>query len=462
MPEPTFEQKIDTVISEFADLREQQITPEKFGEMFDSRLETLKSSNAELVRKMQFGNGDSPLAGSKFSRLKPADIDWLFNFQTGRQAVGFKGPSEELRNAHRDVVGGQSAFTRDDLDSSTPTRGTRAMDTAESGYGSQLIGVQYVGSLWDVARDLGTIFPLFPSFEMSQASAKLPVEAGFPEVYYVGESTANNSSNYSTAKTPSQVVTVSVAKLLLHQMWSGELEEDSIIPFVPFLRMQAAKAIAYYNDSTVLNGDTTNSASSINDSSDPDDTKHFLAMDGIRHAALVDNTGNLSTTGGAITLDTFRAIRSMMRDTTRFVDWGHPVNRSELVFIADPDSADRVEMLDEVVSAGLMAGKSADLLNGQVASILGYPVIRTMVQKKSLATGFVHNSAGNSYGNITGVNVSGGVIGWRRHIKQEIERIPATDQTRIVYSWRFGFGRFTPTGAASGIEWTATATNLAV
>jgi len=34
----------------------------------------------------------------------------------------------------------------------------------------------------------------------------------------------------------------------------------------------------------------------------------------------------------------------------------------------------------------------------------------------------------------------------------ETERLPATDQDRIVYSLRLGFGRFSPTGAAAGIE----------
>lgn len=461
MTAPSFEEKIDAMINEFDDLKE-LVTPEKFGEMFDQRMTKLQGENAEFVRKMRFGADGTGLKGSKFARLTPAGLDWLHNFTVARQKVGFSGPSNDLTNAHRNVVGLESAFTFDDLDGTTPTRGTRAMDTAESGYGSQLIGVQYGNSLWDVVRELGTIFPLFPSYDMTQASTYLPVEAGFPEVYFVSESTANNSSNYSTVKTASQRVSVTVAKLLLHQMWSGEMEEDSIIPFVPFLMMQAARSWAYYNDSVILNGDTTNSASNINDSSDPDDTKHFLAMDGIRHAAIVDNTGNLNSTGGAITLDTFRVIRAMMRDNTRFVDWGHPINRKDLVFIADPDSSDRIENLDEIVSASLMAGKGADLLNGQVASILGYPVIRTMVQKKTLATGFVHNSTGNDFGNITGVNVTGGVVGHRRHIKQEIERLPGTDQTRLVSSARFGFGRFTPTGAASGIEWTATATNLTV
>ena len=36
---------------------------------------------------------------------------------------------------------------------------------------------------------------------------------------------------------------VSAAKFVIHQMWSGEMEEDSIIPFVPFLRAQAAASV---------------------------------------------------------------------------------------------------------------------------------------------------------------------------------------------------------------------------
>ncbi len=440
-----------------------------------------------VVRKMRFSGGNPQLIGTKFSRhgLSTADIEWLYDYMTSRQKIGNSGPSEELTRTFKavsdayylseDEVKAIDRAALDDLYPRVPkheTRGltreqwverqARAMDTAESGYGSQLIGAQYVGDLWDVSRQLGTIAPLFRSFEMSAPTAYLPVEAGFPEVYFVSESTDNNSSNYSTAKTPSQRVSVTAYKFLLHQMWSGEMEEDSIIAFVPFLRAQAAKSLAYYMDSAILNGDTTNSASSINDSSDPADTKHFLAFDGLRHAALVDNTANLHNNAGPVTLNTFKELRTDMRDETRFVDWGHPVNRNELVFIADPATADGIEMLDDVINAKLMSGNNADLLNGQVASILGHPVIRTFAQKKALATGFIHNSTGNDYGQLTAVNTTGGVVGWRRRVKIETERIPATDQSRIVYSLRMGFGRFTPTGAASGIEWTATARNITV
>jgi len=37
-------------------------------------------------------------------------------------------------------------------------------------------------------------------------------------------------------------------------------------------------------------------------------------------------------------------------------------------------------------------------------------------------------------------------------VKTETERRPGVDQTYITTSLRLGFGRFSPTGAASGIE----------
>ena len=120
-------------------------------------------------------------------------------------------------------------------------RAIRAMDTAETGFGLQLVGAQYVGELWEQARQESLVFNLLNSFEMTAPVAYLPVAAALPEMLFVGESTANNSSNYATVKSGSNRVAVSAAKFVIHQMWSGEMEEDSIIPFVPFLRAQAAQ-----------------------------------------------------------------------------------------------------------------------------------------------------------------------------------------------------------------------------
>jgi hypothetical protein len=82
-----------------------------------------------------------------------------------------------------------------------------------------------------------------------------------------------------------------------------------------------------------------------------------------------------------------------------------------------------------------------------------------MACKLTEADGMVANT-GNTKGQIVAFNRRAFIVGVRRAIKIETERIPGTDQTRIITSTRLGLGRYTPTGAASGIESVAVLYNI--
>lgn len=484
-------QRMDAVDKSIAE----RTSDEKLTEMIRGLVDDL-SRDEEFVRKLRFGQGPAEvqLVGTKYARwgLSVADVEFLYDLQSSLRGMPTKrgvhpGPSEELtrtfeaisaaRYLPMDQVRAMDQQALDDLFPRIPLtefhgddrklaragkfeltgayqRALRAMDTAESGYGSQLIGAQYVGDLWNAPRDLGKIFPLIDSFEMQHPTAYLPVEVDIPEMLWVAESTANNSSNYDTVKTGSQRVQVDAKKFVIHQMWSGEMQEDSIIPFVPFLRRQAALSVAHYADSLVLNGDTTNAATgNINlDDADPANTKHYLALDGIRHAALVDNTANGVSLAGAPTWAALIGLRGKMLDSTRLVDWGHPTDPTDLVYVSDPETADAIAQIDEVVTVDKY-GQNATILTGEVSRIGRHPHIASIAQPKTEADGKVSTTAANNtLGQTTAFNRRGFKVGWRRRVMVETERLPGSDQWRVVYSLRLGFGRFTPTGSASGIE----------
>jgi hypothetical protein len=498
MPDLTIEelgtevrQRLDAI---GADVSE-RTSDEKITDLVRGVLDSL-SQDPEFVRKLRFGQGpaETQLVGTKYARwgLSVADVEFLYDIQSSLRGMPTKrgihpGPSEELtrtfeaisaaRYLPMDQVRAMDQQALDDMFPRIPLneftdadrklarqgkfeltgayqRAIRAMDTAESGFGSQLIGAQYVGELWNAPRDLGKIFPLIDDFEMQHPTAYLPVEVDIPEMLFVSESTANNSSNYDTVKTGSQRVQVDAKKFVIHQMWSGEMAEDSIIPFVPFLRRQAALAVAHYADSLVLNGDTTNAATgNINlDDADPANTKHYLAFDGIRHAALVDNTGNAVDAAGAPTYAQLIGLRSKMIDTTRLVDWGHPTDPSDLVYVSDPETADKHAQLDEVITVDKY-GSNATILTGELMKVGRHPYVASIAVSKTEADGKVSTTGGNNtLGQTVAFNRRGFKVGWRRRVQVETERLPGSDQWRVVYSLRMGFGRFTPTGAASGIE----------
>ena len=457
----------------------ERTSDETLAEVVRSVIADMSEDDArEFARKITFAGGTDPeLVGTKYARrgLSLGDVEFLYDLQRSAQGQRLAGklhggPSEELTRTFdlaspAFVISDEEAAARDaravertgDLKLIEEYQRAASMDTAESGAGSQLIGAQYVGELWDAPRRLGRVAPLIETFEMTDPTAYLPVESSLPEMYFVSETTTyagDGTNDFATANTGSQRVTVSAKKQVIHQVWSGEMEEDSIIAYVPFLRRQAATSLAHYTDSLYLNGDTTNAATgNINlDDADPADTKHYLAFDGIRHAALVDNTGNASDVGGAYTFADFMNVKALLLDNTYLMDWGHPIDPNDLVYVADPASVDKISQLDEIVTVDKY-GPMATVLNGEQARIMRHPLIASQAVSKTEADGKVSTTANNNTKGQTVVfNRRGFVAGWRRQVKTEVERIPATDQTRIVHSLRLGFGRYSPTGAASGLE----------
>ncbi len=437
---------------------------------------------AEYVRKIRWGAPASELVGTKYARagLDRTDIELLHNIMTAAQESNLnkRGPSEELTRTFEAISGGHyrsTALARADdernlermrhegkLDHVGYERAIRAMDTAESGFGAQLIGAQYVGEMWEAARRDSRIFALIDSFEMQEATTYIPVEVDIPEMLFVGESTSPTASDYATSKTGSNRVQLTPSKFIIHQIYSGEMDEDSIIPWLPFLRRQAGLSMEHYSDSLVLNGDTTNAGTgNINlDDADPADTKHYLAQDGLRHAWLVDNTGNEINAAGGITWQMLNKQRSLMIDDTNIVDWGHPTVDTDLVHVSDPRTADAVSMLDEVLTVDKY-GDRATVLTGEVGRIGRHPHIVSMAMRLTEADGKISTTGGNNTkGQSMVFNRRGFKAGWRRRVMLETERLPGRDQTRLIWSLRLAFARFTPTGSASGIEAAAGIRNI--
>jgi len=236
-----------------------------------------------------------------------------------------KGPSEKMRN----IV--------------AAARQARAMDTAESGYGAELVAdAEYIPELWDVAReDYGVLVSRIEQRTMTGPVENHPVLADVPNMIYVSEKTGTiaSGSEYATQKVGTNEVTLTAVKLMGHYNFSGELAEDSIVPLVPLLRRAMSMSLAKTGDLLVLNGDTTNAGTgNINlDDADPADTLYYLAADGVRHACITDNTGNLVNHGGAgLTWEAIVNLPTLMIDRTydmRLGQAGKP-GRSDLHRVA--------------------------------------------------------------------------------------------------------------------------------
>lgn len=485
---------VTEAIARMKALDENAMTEEKI-KLFAKEMlnELLTDPTGETATKLKqvwaASNPDPRLKGSKFSRmgLSVPHIELAYDVLSAAKKNGLsRGPSDDLTNAFNDLSNGVFVSAEEaqknglkDIDNmwqryhgnpnfwtEDAKRGyeqaVKAMDTAESGYGSQLIGAQYVGDLWPAARRLGRVFPLIDTFEMTAPTSYLPIEADLPEMLFVSEATSPTATAYTTSKAGSNRVTVSANKFVISMIWSTELEEDSIIPLIDYLMAQAQKSIAHYSDSLVLNGDTTNAATgNINlDDADPADTKHYLAFDGIRHAALVDNTANDANMAGAITWNALMNAKSQMIDATNLADWGHPVDPDDLIFVAHPEMADEINKLTEVLTMDKY-GPNAVVINGEASRLARHPLVASIACPKTELDGKVSTTAANNTkGQVVVFNKRGFKAGWRRQVRVEAKREVETDQNRLFFSLRMGFGRYSLTGAASGLECAATIRNV--
>jgi HK97 family phage major capsid protein len=354
----------------------------------------------------------------------------------------------------------------------TAARQQRAMDTAESGFGAQLVpDVEYIPQIWDVARQqYGYVLGLVEERAMTGPTEKAPVLGNVPDMIYVGETTSaiGSATEYPTQKVATNEVTLTAVKLLAHYNYSGEMVEDSIVPFVGLLNRAFAMTLAATSDKLLVNGDTTNAASgNINsDNADPADTMYYLAADGIRHAALVDNTANAVDASASLTYEKLVNLPTLMIDRARDMHWGRPANPNQLVYLCNPELEDDILTLSELMTVDQAGAALATVtrglppLNGELVRIGRNPMVSTIAIKQTAADGKVDAADDGTKGQIICFNPTGLLWGIKRVAQVEVERRPGTDQWRLILSTRVAVGRYSPTGAASGIEWASVLYNI--
>lgn len=325
------------------------------------------------------------------------------------------------------------------------SRANDAMDTAESGFGLDLVQTSWGTELWRAARDADPLVQQIRQVPMAQPTHDVPIDTTLPEMLFVGESTASNAAAYATSNTGSSNRALAAKKFTIQQMWSGELNEDSIIPYTPFLREQLAESLAQYTGSAMYNGDTTNAGNgNINtDDADPGDTKHYLAFDGIRHRSLVDDSTGLDV-AAAITLNDIWTLRGRMKvgddDIDNAVDnrnWGKNLN--DLVIVCDWDTYMSLLALDEVTTVDKY-GPAATVIAGELGRIAGIRIVSPAYASKTEADGKASTTeASNTKGQLTLLNVSGWLRGVRREMQLFFDRVQGTDQFMFELYTRIGF-----------------------
>ena len=331
------------------------------------------------------------------------------------------------------------------------TAGIKANEIAQStlaSYGDEWAGVAYSGALWEKVRQNTFVIDRLPQVEFPAGaeSMVIPLESTDPTWYKVAQAaslTSNPGGIPTNTVTSSQMgtanTTMTLAKMGARVLWTGELEEDAILPYVSQLRRQLAVSAAEYLEHAIIDGDTDATASTNINAIDttPTGTEAFLLFNGFRKIPLVTLTAN-SRDGGALDVADFLETLKLMG-----VGGLAALAQDRVGFILDRHTHWKTLELPEVKTRDVFGG--ATLEAGRLSNIWGYPVyvsgqIARGGNGKSNTAGKVDadTAANNTKGQILAVRWDRWQFGWRRRMTLETTRIPAADSTEIVALMRAG------------------------
>jgi hypothetical protein len=231
---------------------------------------------------------------------------------------------------------------------------------------------------------------------------------------------------------------LTLGKMGARVIWSGEMEEDSLIPWVGQLRDQLAKSGAEYLESAIIDGDTTTAAGNINSSTAATATgTYYLIWDGFRHLPLVTETANARSAAGSLDVtDYLETVKLMGTAGINGLEQG------KVSFIVDPTTYYKTMTLPEVLTRDVYSNPVLE--NGRLTGLWGYPLnvsanmCKTDSSRMSTLTGIIDDGSLTKYGSILAIRWDQWKFGWKRRMTMETTRVPRADASEIVAMFRCG------------------------
>jgi hypothetical protein len=329
---------------------------------------------------------------------------------------------------------------------------TRAMDTAESGFGLQLVGTAFESALWDAARNRDTLLRMVATDIVPKGTTSVALGTTLPPMLFVPEHLESTDPQYATTKMGTSAKTGAGSKFSIQAVASSELVEDAAIAFVPALRGALNESFRLHLASAWYNGDTAtagNTNINLIDST-PAATAHYLALDGIRKLCLSTATGQSRDAAGPLSADLIDDARAKIGLATDSVasltdaDWqGDP---SRLLILCDRFTHRELAMLSAYTQGRRATGTDTSGRSGYYDDI---PVFSPTFVTRTLASGKLSSvPASNTRGQLTLLATNG----WRGlqvgGLTIVAARVQGRDQVQFELYTRQSLLRYADTMAA--------------
>lgn len=439
-------------------------------------------------RKMQRLVSDKVLRGIAENRLDPNLVDFI-PFPTKAAVEGNYFDPDAVQYAREDRLAAKMFDQGKDAKEinaaikslSAAYKSNELDNTAQSSFGAEWVPTIWNSDAWRRIRINNIIASQILNVQMPSNPWNWPIESTDPTIFYIAEGTdatqlvLGSGNTLALSKAGTGKISFTAKKLGGHIGFSVEENEDSIIPIIPIWRFQLTRALWNFVDDTIINGDTTTSASTNINLIDatPAAGTSYLALDGMRKYCLITNTGQLVDFGNvAPTMTNLRAMQGKLKVE-------YQADFVNLAYVTNVQTWQKMKAMPEFAAylnsgvaptqiTGLLPGGSpAQASQGQVnpgpmpvGFIDGIPlyVSAQINLSKSGAIGAnggeISNTGGNNIdGSVLLFHRSRCVLGWRRAITTDMLATAVFSDTYQMWgTCRIAFNTFDTQSISLGYD----------
>lgn len=340
------------------------------------------------------------------------------------------------------------------LADSPAVKSNELMYSTYSNYGDQWVPAMWTPELWDLVRNGADVLSKFRQVEVPGESLTIPTLAGKTTLYKTAQTADQSklnqtSSNATLSKATTSNVTLTPVKGTAWVTWSGELDEDSIVPMLPSIQAALQQDLMEQIDEILISGDTDTTTANISDNGNGSISAawYLLIANGLRDHAL--GNSNKVDIG---TLDATKFISVLRKMGTNGVNALKPQN---LFWVFDPGSYHTALALGETLTAEKTGRGVGSFEDGLLTRLYGSMITVSDRYNKTDTSGYVNNTSGNNTkGSFLVVRPDRWLVGFGRRIT--LEALPRdrdaiiSDTNGLFASFRLDFQANGTAGAALG------------
>ena len=277
---------------------------------------------------------------------------------------------------------------------------------------------EYANEFINLVREKNWTRSLFRTINMPAAVFYIPKVTGDASVYYIStEATAPAESKPAYAAAGS--VKLEAIKLMGYVQVSNETDEDSRIAMMPIIKESMAEAMAKAEEEAFLLGQYV--AYPANDPRS--------AFKGLLKIA--------TDAGQTVTADNADLIKTIELARLKLAVHGRSV--MDLVLMVNPYTGSQLRQLEQVLTVDKY-GAGATILQGEVGKVMGMTIVEAYYLPEDVTSVATFYAPANiNKGVAVLVNKKSPLIGDRRKIKFDQDKVIATDSVEIAISERIGF-----------------------